>query len=254
MRTMYVLALVSSLLAAGCSTTGTNCGGWANDGASMGCATGNCGTGNCGTGGCAPTDGASANFSDYNFDCGPMCGAHVSSAQANAPMGCDDCQVGAPLMSGYFSGAAANVRNRVASAKGRVAGGLCKGMGAMVGCFGCRDCGGGSAVGLNNSGVSGNIGSACTGRAGCGCKGCLSGLGSKFSPSRLFHPFGGQLPHTANNGGGGATGFGGGGSAPSYAYPYYTTRGPRDFLQDGCGPPPIYPSNPKPNCLPTIGG
>ena len=249
MRTIYVLALVCSLMAAGCSTTGTNCGGWANDGASMGCATGNCGTGGCASGDC----GASANFSDYNFDCGPMCGAYVSDSQANAPMGCEDCKVGTSMMSGYFAnaaaGAAANMKYRVANAKGRMAGGLCKGMGAMVGCFGCRDCGGGSAVGLNNSGASGNLGSACTGAAGCGCKGCLS----KFSPGRLFHPFGGQLPHTAN-GAGGASGFGGGGAAPSYAYPYYTTRGPRDFLQDGCGPPPIYPSNPRPNCLPTIGG
>ena len=234
MRTMYVLALVSSLLAAGCCTTGTNCGGgWTNDcGAGTGCATGDCGT--------------STNFSDYNFDCGPMCGAYVSDDQTSSPVTCDaNCQVGNARMPGYLANAAANMGGRMADMKGRLASGVCKGLGSTVGCIGCRDCGG-SAVGLNNSGSSGSIG-GCGGK-GCGCESCLA--------SKLLSPFKANIPHTANAAGfgGGATGFGGGGSAPSYAYPYYTTRGPRDFLQDGCGPPPIYPSNPRPNCLPTIGG
>ncbi|MCH2178250.1 MAG: hypothetical protein MK106_05540 [Mariniblastus sp.] len=41
---------------------------------------------------------------------------------------------------------------------------------------------------------------------------------------------------------------------PAFAYPYYTTRGPRDFLTDGCGQAPIAPYNPRtPLCLPSIG-
>jgi hypothetical protein len=43
-----------------------------------------------------------------------------------------------------------------------------------------------------------------------------------------FHPYGGQVPHTPAPSYGGMAG--GGGGTPSYAYPYYTTRGPRDFL------------------------
>ena len=36
-------------------------------------------------------------------------------------------------------------------------------------------------------------------------------------------------------------------------YPYYTVRGPRDFLQDGCGPNPILPYRKPHICLPSIG-
>ena len=36
-------------------------------------------------------------------------------------------------------------------------------------------------------------------------------------------------------------------------YPYYTVRGPRDFLQDGCGPNPILPYRRPTICLPSIG-
>jgi hypothetical protein len=38
------------------------------------------------------------------------------------------------------------------------------------------------------------------------------------------HPYAGQLPHTFETGPAP--------TAPTYAYPYYTTRGPRDFLMD----------------------
>ena len=71
------------------------------------------------------------------------------------------------------------------------------------------------------------------GHGGCGhggrlCGACdkirgLAGLGSG-------NPYGGAIPHTAKQPGQS-------GMAPSYAYPYYTTRGPRDFLQDN--PPSI---------------
>ena len=71
--------------------------------------------------------------------------------------------------------------------------------------------------------------------------------------SRLHQgPYGGEIPHTANAAG--MYGLQGGNPAPTYAYPYYTTRGPRDFLADGCGAPPIAPYNPRPPlCLPSIG-
>ena len=248
MRSICAFALIGSLVViSGCCSTGTDCAsGWANNMGGGGCETG-CGPmmggGNFGGnffarqgGGCETGDcGASANLSDYSFDCGPMCGAAISNEQYSSPIECSDCQVGPSAMPGYLRGKAGALR-------GRVGGALCKGLGAMVGCGGCRDCGG-SAIGQNNSAIAGP--SKCTG--------CLRGgrcLGGRCS-GRSIHPFGGQLPHTANAAGGGATGFGGGGSAPSYAYPYYTTRGPRDFLQDGCGPPPIYPVSYTHLTLPT---
>jgi hypothetical protein len=40
---------------------------------------------------------------------------------------------------------------------------------------------------------------------------------------------------------------------PAVTYPYYTTRGPRDFLQDACGPNPILPYRKPKICLPRIG-
>lgn len=71
------------------------------------------------------------------------------------------------------------------------------------------------------------------GVAGCGhggrlCGGCdklrsLAGIGRG-------NPYGGVIPHTAQAPGQS-------GLAPAYAYPYYTTRGPRDFLRDN--PPSI---------------
>ncbi len=48
------------------------------------------------------------------------------------------------------------------------------------------------------------------------------------------HPYGGVIPHTAN-----AELEGQGPITPTYAYPYYTTRGPRDFLMNN--PPSIGP-------------
>ena len=45
----------------------------------------------------------------------------------------------------------------------------------------------------------------------------------------------GEIPHTANAPG--MYGAQGGSAAPTYAYPYYTIRGPRDFLM--ANPPSI---------------
>ena len=72
--------------------------------------------------------------------------------------------------------------------------------------------------------------------AGCGAAGC--GVGGKPCHNCLLskafrgadHPYGGAVPHTN-------PARGQSGQAPSYAYPYYTTRGPRDFLRDN--PPSI---------------
>ncbi len=80
--------------------------------------------------------------------------------------------------------------------------------------------GGAAAVGA--AGVSGCGVSGC-GVGGALCRGCMG--------KRFGHPYGGAIPHTAQGPGAGT------GPAPSYAYPYYTTRGPRDFLMSN--PPSI---------------
>ena len=102
---------------------------------------------------------------------------------------------------------------------GRLGGGMGCGCGLGAGC-GLLGGHGGCKLGLGGRGLGGR------GLGGRGLGGGLmGGLGGGGSP------YGGQIPHTAQQPGAGT------GMAPSYAYPYYTTRGPRDFLQDN--PPTI---------------
>ncbi len=77
-------------------------------------------------------------------------------------------------------------------------------------CLGCRlknAFGGGVNNGYNNGHL----------------RGAVSGMGIHGQ-----HPYGGQIPHTDYMGAGVSPQ---GGMTPTVAYPYYTTRGPRDFLQ-----------------------
>jgi len=71
-------------------------------------------------------------------------------------------------------------------------------------------------------------------RSGCGVGGCGQGgrLCARCAGGRFQR---GEIPHTEqpNYGADGMAG----GQAPTYAYPYYTTRAPRDFLMDN--PPSI---------------
>ncbi len=91
------------------------------------------------------------------------------------------------------------------------------------------------------------------GRFGCGSNGvlCLACKLRNLTHRQANHPYGGQIPHTAHFPDGGMGG--NGAAAPTYAYPYYTTRGPRDFLQDSCAPNPVVPYAPKTICVPSIG-
>jgi hypothetical protein len=103
---------------------------------------------------------------------------------------------------------------------------------------GCDDCGSDSIA--LASGTSDGIG---CGRNGCGtggrlCLGCQLrsfGRGGQHglrAHGARRHPYGGVIPHTPS-----AELQGQGPITPAYAYPYYTTRGPRDFLVDN--PPSI---------------
>ena len=161
--------------------------------------------------------------------------------------------VGGGLLKGRMSG------GRMGGGRmsgGRMGGGRMGGMLASTeprwndSCGGCgtRGCRGGCLGGgqLKDQMKSRVIGGFLTGkgeiygmgmrRCGAGCRRCggrglclLGGL-RKGDPAAQ-HPYGGQIPHT--------DGFNGphGPMSPTYAYPYYTTRGPRDFLMNN--PPTI---------------
>ena len=86
--------------------------------------------------------------------------------------------------------------------------------------------------GVVGNGVRGGAHTGCLG-GGCGQGGKLCGCCSKLRGLAGIgsgNPYGGAIPHTAQQPGQS-------GMAPQYAYPYYTTRGPRDFLRDN--PPSI---------------
>ncbi|MFT7629827.1 MAG: hypothetical protein ACI87E_000831, partial [Mariniblastus sp.] len=74
--------------------------------------------------------------------------------------------------------------------------------------------------------LRGRVASHGCGRFGCGREGklCLS------CKARGGRPTAGEIPHTAEMPQGA-------GMAPQFVYPYYTTRGPRDFLM--ANPPSI---------------
>jgi len=147
----------------------------------------------CGSGG-AMAGGAGAG------DCGCNAGDSVIS-MSDAGCGCDDA--GAAMGGGSAS------------------------TGGLLGKLGTGGCscklgkclfGGGAGAG-----AAASLGGGC-GVQGCGmggklCGGCLSKMAGAHR-----HPYGGTIPHTAQAPGAGT------GMAPAYAYPYYTTRGPRDFL------------------------
>lgn len=71
-------------------------------------------------------------------------------------------------------------------------------------------------------------GAGCLGAHGCGGRGCAQGCkdcARGILQHSLGQPYGGAVPHTTQPQGAPPAGM-----APTYAYPYYTTRGPRDFL------------------------
>ena len=132
-------------------------------------------------------------------------GAGASGGGLLGRLGCDKdgrCDSDIALAGGQFG------RGRVAQAGGLI--------GAGPGC--------GRPGGCGQPGGCGRPG-------GCGTGGLHSRMSGRFGGGVLgghTKPYSGAIPHTAApptfNGGPG------GGGVPQYVYPYYTTRGPRDFL------------------------
>ncbi len=174
---------------------------------------GPCATDNCADGSCSSTW------------TGPL--GMMSITRSN---GCNDgsCGIGGDRGGGLFSGNACR--------DGACSGG--RGLGAGGGMFaqGYSDAGG-AGNGIALAGGAG-AGLGC-GRFGCGRNGRL--CSSCRMRGGRNHPYGGEIPHTDPYmyGGWGGMGDGSGfGQGPvNYAYPYYTTRGPRDFLMNN--PPSI---------------
>ena len=198
---------------------------------------GNCDSGNCGGGGemscggecgggCDSCSGGSSRFVS-KMARGPATGMSIfsrgSACGGDSCGGCDSCRGG-------------RLKGKLAAMKpaGRMA---ARGSCGVAGCTECDDQGtAGMAVGGRLGGHlgGGKFGGGC-GRGGCGiggrlCGACQAGLGLRNGLGHRISP--GDIPHTAQ-----PPYPGHGGMAPTYAYPYYTTRGPRDFLMDN--PPTI---------------
>ncbi len=147
---------------------------------------------------------------------------------------------------GTFDGGAMRSRRApVRSVASRGCGRFGCGEGGHI-CLTCRlrgGIGGGNGIGHGGNGIGhggngighgghgglghGGLGHGGLGHGGLGHGGVGGHLGGHLGGHGLHsggHPYGGAVPHTAQPPNMGGT-------APSYAYPYYTTRGPRDFLQ-----------------------
>ncbi len=168
-----------------------------------------------------------ARFTNSNGSCN-TCGAQG---------GCD-CNAGmnGGLLGNLMRGSQPRMNVAGCSSCGQNCGGNC-GNGGLLG----ARMGGGMMAGngIAGNGMVGNgmlsgfgnrMGTCGPGCRGCGGRGCGLGMRRGGGPGEQ-HPYGGQIPHT--------DGFGGphGPISPTYAYPYYTTRGPRDFFMDN--PPTI---------------
>ncbi len=256
MRSLMLAASVClmALNFAGCSCTVNHCDGVSAGSAFSGgcsdCTT--CDTG-CDSGcdaGCDTCGGRQlfngrlrARLSDMGGACD--CGGTMTDC------GCDDCGCGtapAPAMT-ESCGCGATECDGGCGRLGRLQLGqrlmarsaACEATGCDGGCGGACDevmqagfnqgllgrMGQGVGCGVAGCGLGGKLCDRCGGglmhgkKAGCGRFGC--GFGGRFCGKCRGLATGGSIPHRQPQPSGA-------GQAPSYAYPYYTTRAPRDFL------------------------
>ena len=155
--------------------------------------------------GCDPACGC-----DASCGCDPACGCDASCG-CDPACGCDTCAD--PCCSASCCE------------------GCCSDMGDCAnGCFGADGCSDGTCR-MDRGGMgAGGQGSGCRFCGGAGCNNCRGGGFAGAIASGLC-PHAGGYPETPNFNPGPPTG--------QTAYPYYTVRGPRDFLRDK--PPTIGP-------------
>ena len=116
------------------------------------------------------------NISDYNYDCGPMCGAYLSDEQCTDNASCSNCKPGNSYVRNQWSGMFAGNRSAGARSAGarRCGPGGCGGRGfslagmrggATAGMTDCGDCGScapaSSALMGNSMGTCKGLGDAC---------------------------------------------------------------------------------------------
>lgn len=153
---------------------------------------------------------------------------------ANRCSACDGSACGGGGCGGGCCGGASNCGNSC-DALGPVGSGW-TGWGAWRGWNGgwhggCGSCGGGCCA---NNGYPGPIGGL-PGGGPCNCPNCMARKGRGVGPGAPDGSYVGGPGGYAN----GAGGYPGGPPSGQVAYPYYTTRGPRDFLAKN--PPSIGP-------------
>lgn len=245
---MTTALLAVAVMSTGCSfTVSTPCTTFSHQSR----LTGECGCGageSCGQPECAGVDfgeGMPAGFESFSTPTpAPSMGPAPAMASEAADCGCDSCADAMPAES-MTSPVSTDGPMAVGMQGGGLlgGGGLTQG-GGLLGGGGAMQGGGGGLLGKLSSGHGG------CGRFGCGrsgklCFGCKAksrfggirgaGGGGGMLGGGHTKPYGGDIPHT-QMGGGMGPGMGGG-QAPQYVYPYYTTRGPRDFLMSN--PPSI---------------
>ncbi len=244
----------SSGCASGCDSSagcGTGCDGSTGCGqrgllgglfgGSNGCSDGSCGAGqSCNSGGRAGRFGSGG----------------ILSGTGGGASGCNDGSCGGGLLGGGSGMAGGNGFGN-GSGYGGGNGGSQAYCDPGIGLVGGQEGGWASPIGSAMGGC-GQFGCGKGGRLCLGCRlrgafglgqgaGLRGHLGGGLQGN---HPYGGSIPHTDYPGAGVQPQ---NGMTPTYAYPYYTLRGPRDFLQDSCAPNPILPSGPKRTCVPSIG-
>ena len=183
----------SALVSSSCDT---GCGTEIAPGCDGGCATGIAATGSCG---CRSTgcDGGCGGSCNGSCGSGGLLGQFAGRPAANGMIAGDcadgSCGVGGGTGVAHAGGLLGGLFSRHASTAGY----------DSVGC------------GVGGCGVGGHM---------CGRCRALAALRLK-NRAAANHPYGGMSPHTPPMTGPY------GPSAPHYGYPYYTTRGPRDFFE-----------------------
>ncbi|MEZ6096670.1 MAG: hypothetical protein R3C03_20985 [Pirellulaceae bacterium] len=215
------------MVASGCGCNGGVVGqGCGCDGGSV----------DCGCGGAVSTGCGCEGTVDAGCGCnGLSLGTGLRGRFGGMGMACGSC--GSDSCNGFCGESASGLAGLTLP---RLGGGQMMAGGCSIGDCSTGDCG------VSLAGYQDGYGMGC-GHFGCGEGGrlCMScrlkgmlgrrGLIRKAIPGNGMaanHPYGGMVPHTEP-----IPAMGPESGAPTYAYPYYTVRGPRDFLQ--ANPPTI---------------
>ena len=239
MRSLILaLAVAAMAVSSGCCLNSNGSGCSASDGCPGGLlGRSGCRLGNCrflGGGGCKLGNGR---LLSGRRDEGLGLGVFETGSSCSS---CDSGDCGGNGCGGRLGGHVVNLRDRRLARRADAQSYDVTGMvdGSAAGGCGLASCGQGGGGCGHGCGLRGGLGSHGLGGHGLGGRGLGNHLPGRIIAARTAQvdAYGGQIPHTdpALGPPGGAGGF-----TPTYQYPYYTTRGPRDFLNGN--PPSIGP-------------